>query len=74
MTLVNQSGARMDAVLFSTEDEFRERLLEHYSTEEVEGLFRGYNNQIKLSVIYYPEVNVYQGVETLKIVIKRYII
>ena len=74
MTLVNQSGARMEAVLFSTEDEFRERLLEHYSTEEVEGLFRGYNNQIKLSVIYYPEVNVYQGVETLKIVIKRYII
>lgn len=73
MTLVNQSGARIEAVLFTPETEFRKQLLEHYSMEQVEGLFRGYNNQIKLSVIYYPEVNVYQGVETIKVVIKRFL-
>lgn len=73
MNVTNETGSPMEAVLFESEEEFRQGLLKRYTESQVEGLFHGYNNNISLSVIYYPEINEYNGLKNIRVVIKRYL-
>ena len=56
MLLMDEHGYKMDAVYFGEASEF----VTFVQTHET------------ISVTYYPEINVYQGRETLQIVIKNY--
>ncbi len=73
MNVSNRNGTQMEAVLFETEEEFRENLIKKYSETEIDGLFRGYNSNISLSVLYYPEINDYNGFQNIRVVLKRYL-
>ncbi|MCI8669118.1 MAG: single-stranded-DNA-specific exonuclease RecJ [Lachnospiraceae bacterium] len=73
MNVTNTNGTPMEAVLFETEEEFRQGLLEKYTENQIDGLFQGYNNNVQLSVIYYPEINEYNGLKNIRVVIKRYL-
>ena len=56
MLLMDEHGNKIDAVYFGEASEF----VTFVQTHET------------ISVTYYPEINVYQGRETLQIVIKNY--
>ena len=56
MLLMDEKGTKMDAVYFGEAQEFVEFVQKHET----------------ISVTYYPEINVYQGRETLQIVVKNY--
>ena len=56
MNLVADSGLTMDGLLFTNGDEFLENL----------------GNKKWLDAIYYPDINVYNGFQTLQIVIRNY--
>ena len=56
MKLEDQTGTQVDAVYFGEAEEFADFTRRH---EEI-------------SVTYYPEINVYQGRETLQVVIRNY--
>lgn len=56
MLLMDEHGNKMDAVYFGEASEFMTFVQTHET----------------ISVTYYPEINVYQGRETLQIVIKNY--
>ena len=56
MNLVTESGLAMDGLLFANGDEFLEEI----------------GNKKWIDVIYYPDINEYNGVRTLQIVIKNY--
>ena len=56
MLLMDEKGTKMDAVYFGEAQEFVEFVQKHET----------------ISVTYYPEINVYQGRETLQIVAKNY--
>ncbi|MBE5972253.1 MAG: single-stranded-DNA-specific exonuclease RecJ [Lachnoclostridium sp.] len=56
MNLVTESGLAMDGLLFTNGDEFVEE----------------FGNKKRIDVIYYPDINEYNGVRTLQIVIKNY--
>ena len=57
MLLIDENGIKMDAVYFGEADEFVDRI----------------KNCGSIAVTYYPEINRYQGRETLQIVIRNYI-
>ena len=57
MLLIDENGIKMDAVYFGEADEFVDRI----------------KNCESIAVTYYPEINRYQGRETLQIVIRNYI-
>ena len=56
MILMDENGTKMDAVYFGEAQEF----VEFAQTHET------------ISVTYYPEINVYQGRETLQVVVRNY--
>jgi single-stranded-DNA-specific exonuclease recJ len=53
-------------------EEFREYYGRKYGENEVQQAFLGRTNGIRMSVVYYPEINRYQGNESIQIVIKNY--
>ena len=56
MRLTDENGYPMDGVYFGNGDEF---------AEEVRG-------KRKISIVYYPDINMYQGRESLQVIIRHY--
>ena len=73
MNITNANDTQIEAVLFETEEEFRQGLRKKYPESRIDALFHGYNSDIQLSVIYYPEINEYNGLKNIRVVIKRYL-
>lgn len=71
LQVMNQAGCRMEALYFGSPDYFQEYLTEKYGSAEVQNLFWGKVNSIRLDVTYYPSINEYQGRRTLQIVLKH---
>ena len=72
LTLSTLAGSRVSAVYFGDVEAFRQTMTEKYGEKEVEAAFAGRPNNIRLSVVYYPEVNEYQGTETIQMTIRNY--
>lgn len=72
LTLRTERGKAISAVYFGDVEAFREYYGRKYGENEVQKAFLGRTNAIRMSVIYYPEVNRYQGNESIQIVIKNY--
>ncbi len=72
LTLRTEHGCVISAVYFGDVDAFREYYSKKYGENEVNQAFFGRKNEIRMSVVYYPEINRYQGNESVQIVIKNY--
>ena len=72
LTLKTERGKSISAVYFGDVEEFREYYGRKYVENEVQQAFLGRTNGIRMSVVYYPEINRYQGNESIQIVIKNY--
>lgn len=72
LTLKTERGKSISAVYFGDVEEFREYYGRKYGENEVQQAFLGRTNAIRMSVVYYPEINRYQGNESIQIVIKNY--
>lgn len=72
LTLKTERGKSISAVYFGDVEEFREYYGRKYGENEVQQAFLGRTNGIRMSVVYYPEINRYQGNESIQIVIKHY--
>lgn len=72
LTLKTERGKSISAVYFGDVEEFREYYGRKYGENEVQQAFLGRTNGIRMSVVYYPEINRYQGNESIQIVIKNY--
>ena len=72
LTLKTERGKSISAVDFGDVEEFREYYGRKYGENEVQQAFLGRTNGIRMSVVYYPEINRYQGNESIQIVIKNY--
>lgn len=72
LTLKTERGKFISAVYFGDVEEFREYYGRKYGENEVQQAFLGRTNGIRMSVVYYPEINRYQGNESIQIVIKNY--
>lgn len=72
LTLRTAQGNRVQAVYFGNTEAFVEYYSGKYGASEVERAFSGRQNVIRMSLIYYPEINSYQGNETVQLIIKNY--
>ncbi|MDO4454379.1 MAG: single-stranded-DNA-specific exonuclease RecJ [Eubacteriales bacterium] len=72
MQVENSSGCVMDAMYFGDVEVFQKDLIERFGQKEVEKLFLQRRNDVKLSVTYYPTINVFRECRTLQIVIQNY--
>ena len=72
LTLKTERGKSISAVYFGDVEEFREYYGRKYGENEVQQAFLGRTNGIRMSVVYYPEINRYQGNASIQIVIKNY--
>lgn len=72
MQVENQAGAKMDAIYFGE----IEKMLSYYrkkcGDQAVDQAFQGRNADIQASFVYYPEINSYNGRESLQIIVKNY--
>lgn len=66
----NQYGKKMDALYFNQVDLFNEYLTSKYGNNEVDKIYKGIPNNIRISVLYYPNINEYNGMKTPQIIIQ----
>lgn len=73
MQIQSRYGCRMEAVYFGDIEKLKNYMEEKFTKERVELLFQGVSTEkICMSFVYYPEMNRFNGSETLQIVIKNY--
>ncbi len=72
MQVQSQGGTVMSAVYFGQTDEFLDFLGKKYGNDAVQQAISGKGTDMVVSFIYYPEINVYNGKESLQIIVKNY--
>lgn len=74
MRLQNSGGTTIDALLFQGTERFEELLLKKYGENAVAHMYSARNNPIKIACTYYPDINEYQGRQTIQVVIQNYMV
>lgn len=72
MRVVNNYGRVMDALYFGDITQFQTYVCEKFSADEYEKMLAGRENQVTLSMLYYPSINEYAGNRTTQIIIQSY--
>ena len=72
LILTNERGVHMTALLFRQAEEFMEDVKERFGEEEVRKMQMGLENMVKISVIYYPQINEFNGRVENQIVVNHY--
>jgi len=72
LTLETNYGETVTAVYFGDTEMFLEYYREKYGIEQVEAALKGKNNKILLQIVYYPEINMYNGIESIQMIIRNY--
>lgn len=65
-------GNQYDMIYFGDLENWHNFLQEAYGKEELEKLYHNGSTGIVIQMIYYPDINVYQGRESLQIVMQDY--
>ncbi|OOM16303.1 single-stranded-DNA-specific exonuclease RecJ [Clostridium saccharobutylicum] len=65
-------GKIIDAIYFSDIEEFEEIITKKYGREELQKLYDGVYNDVKLDIVFYPNINEYNGNISIQIVIQNY--
>lgn len=72
LKLRNKYNAIMDGMYFGDMNGVLEYMESKYGKDEVDKAMKGLTNNIKLTVIYYPQINEYMGNKSINIVISYY--
>lgn len=72
LSLVAEDGMRVSAVYFGDIDAWKQYYAKKYGEQELVRAFRGQENSIRMSLVYYPEMNEYQGKRNVQLVIRNY--
>lgn len=72
LNITNQYNKTMDAMFFGDIEEFENYILEKYTEDELNKAYSGIINDIRLSLVYYPTINEYNGMKSLQITIQDY--
>lgn len=72
MLVQSQGGVKMTAVYFGQTDDFLDFLRNKYGEQALRQTMEGRDSGMTASFLYYPEVNVYNGRESIQIIVKNY--
>ncbi len=63
---------RYTAMIFQGVLEFEQCIIHKYSEEELQKVYSGVSNEVLLDIVFYPDINEFNGVQTLQIMIQHY--
>lgn len=72
LVLQNERGVNMSALLFHKGADLLEDIREVYGTAELERVRMGLDSTVRLSVLYYPQVNEFNGRRENQIIVNNY--
>lgn len=72
LMLETSYGASVVAVYFGDVEGFLDYYRKKFGNDEVEAAICGKNNKILLQIVYYPEINMYNGMENIQMIIRNY--
>ena len=72
LKMKTSKGRSMDAVYFGDIEEFENHICNKYNEEELQKLYDGAYNDVKLDMAFYPSINEYNGNISIQIVIQNY--
>ncbi len=65
-------GTILTAIYFGRAEQFLEFLRQKYGDQAVEQALAGRGSGMFISLVYYPEINVYNGRESIQVIVKNY--
>ena len=68
----DENGGRYDMMYFADLERWHGFLTENFGAAEVDRLYKEGSDTICISVVYYPDINVYRGQEELQMVMQDY--
>ncbi|MCI9314941.1 MAG: single-stranded-DNA-specific exonuclease RecJ [Lachnospiraceae bacterium] len=71
-TVADPEGRQFEMMFFGDLEAWHGFLADHFGQQACDGLYRGGCSGIRIHVIYYPDLDVYQGKERLQMVMKDY--
>ena len=72
LTLLSGQHFPMPALIFRKADEFLSEIEKTYGKEQLRAVQMGLTNSVRMSIIYYPQVNVFRGIAEKQIIIHNY--
>lgn len=72
LTFVTSSGKPVSGIYFGDIDAFTRYLVQKFGRTEVEAAFGGKPNSIDISIIYFPKINSFRGVDELQFEMQYY--
>lgn len=72
LRIADETGYEIDGIYFGNIEDFNEYLASQFGKNEVEYMYQGRKNAIRMSFTYYPDVNEFRGMKTLQMVIQNY--
>ena len=72
LQLETQYGELISAVYFGDVEQFLDYYSEQFGSSEVEAALLGKSNKILMQIVYYPEINSYNEIENVQIIIRNY--
>lgn len=70
--IINEIGGQIDALYFGDVEGFFTYIENKYGIDEVDNMKNGRYINTKLTVTYYPTVNIFRNIKTLQIIIQDY--
>ena len=72
LKLKTKNGKPIDAVYFGDIEQFEETIIEKYGKDQLMKLYDGSYNDVKLDMVFYPDINEYNGNINIQIVMQNY--
>jgi len=73
LSLTDAQGTPMEGVWFGDTEELIHTWSEKYGQAQAENILRGYENDIRFTIAYYPTINEFAGRRTLQITVQNFI-
>ncbi len=71
LRLEGEDGATLDGIYFRPQD-FLDRIREWYGEEQCDMMLRGWLNNVRIDVVYYPQINEFNGTRSMQIKLEYY--
>ncbi len=74
LILVDGEGSTISAVCFNNIEGFIQMVEDEYGKEQTDRMLRGASNDVDVALTFYPEINEYNGLRSVQLVVQNYCI
>ena len=72
LEMTDESGFKMQGIMFNKSKRFMKFLSDKFGQDEIDKAMEGVTNEIKLMLLYYPNINEFNGRQFLQLIIESF--